>query len=767
MARHFDWNRYTLAVTALSSLSLLGCLERELGLQGPRTTSLISEQLNQAPPSKLDLLLVVDNSTSMADKQEVMAAAIPDLIRSLVEPPCVDAQGLRVAALEDGRCPTGSNPEFEALRDLQVGVITTSLGGAGGETEFGCINESAEDMAHLLPTRPRAAHIPSDGGVLSWKAGADLGAFIENVGALVTLAGEDGCGQEATLEAWYRFLIDPTPYTGLVRTACSEADDERACAERRVGSDGKPAIDAELLAQRAKFLRPDSLVAIVMLSDENDCSLREHRQAWTIADVDLMWRGTAACEADPNAECCMPCATMAYPAACPTEPSQGDASKPVPLGCAATQGFHEPLLEHPNLRCFDQKRRFGVDLLQPLARYTNALTAPELCANTAIGAPGDCAADERFVNPLFAERGLGERTSSDVFLVGILGVPWQDIAVSPNPAERLKYLPAVGTQTQPGVNWSWLLPSETQDPLMREAVEPRTGSNPATGAALAAAGSNRYANPINGHEHANVARDELQYACIFPLPGGGRECSGDGNELGCDCNDFDLTEEGNPLCQAEDNSFVGTQYFAKAYPGLRQLQVLNGVGDSAVVASICAKQMTDLEALDYGYRPTMQAVVDKLKTKLTDLCFGRELSTDETGVTNCRVIEMLPSEAACACEGTRRDASDLVLESVRQVLLQKEMCTSAAECAKICGCEITQVAPGANGGLNSCQTDAHTEDDGWCYVDATKGAASAQLVANCSDDAQQSVRFVGDGVPLEGSVTFLACQGSSYEELPR
>jgi hypothetical protein len=130
------------------------------------------------------------------------------------------------------------------------------------------------------------------------------------------------------------------------------------------------------------------------------------------------------------------------------------------------------------------------------------------------------------------------------------------------------------------------------------------------------------------------------------------------------------------------------------------------------------------------------------------------------------VIEMLPGSETCTCEGTRRATSDVVLNSVRDELLEKGVCETAADCAKVCGCEITQVAPGVSGALNSCQTEEHTEDNGWCYVDASKGEASAQLVANCSNNAKQSVRFVGDGVPLERSVTFLACQGSTYEELP-
>jgi hypothetical protein len=49
--------------------------------------------INSRPPmaaDKVDLLLVIDNSRSMADKQKILALAVPDLVESLVNPPCID-----------------------------------------------------------------------------------------------------------------------------------------------------------------------------------------------------------------------------------------------------------------------------------------------------------------------------------------------------------------------------------------------------------------------------------------------------------------------------------------------------------------------------------------------------------------------------------------------------------------------------------------------------------------------------------------------------
>ena len=42
----------------------------------------------------------------------------------------------------------------------------------------------------------------------------------------------------------------------------------------------KQGIDADLLEQRANFLRPDSSVVVVVLTDENDCSIVDGGYGW-------------------------------------------------------------------------------------------------------------------------------------------------------------------------------------------------------------------------------------------------------------------------------------------------------------------------------------------------------------------------------------------------------------------------------------------------------------------------------------------------------
>src|SRR5690606_26875192 len=111
-----------------------------------------------------------------------------------------------------------------------------------------------------------------------------------------------GCGYEGQLEAWVRFLVDPSPYTNIVRQPCSADSSAPACNGPERDADGVPLIDETLLRQRAAFLRPDSLVGVVLLTDENDCSMNSTGQSWLVADrLDTTgtFRGSAACEADP------------------------------------------------------------------------------------------------------------------------------------------------------------------------------------------------------------------------------------------------------------------------------------------------------------------------------------------------------------------------------------------------------------------------------------------------------------------------------------
>ena len=75
----------------------------------------------------------------------------------------------------------------------------------------------------------------------------------------------------------------------------------------------------------------------------------------------------------------------------------------------------------------------------------------------------------------------------------------------------------------------------------------------------------------------------------------------------CECED---PGNDNPLCQDEFNQFGTTQFRAKALPGIRHLQVAQGLEGRGVVGSICPRQINDGNAIDFGYLPTVRSLVE-------------------------------------------------------------------------------------------------------------------------------------------------------------
>ena len=70
----------------------------------------------------IDLLLSIDNSRSMADKQQILALAVPDLVKGLVNPGCVDPNTGEITSTPPGpldKCPDGTQREFDPVLDIQ------------------------------------------------------------------------------------------------------------------------------------------------------------------------------------------------------------------------------------------------------------------------------------------------------------------------------------------------------------------------------------------------------------------------------------------------------------------------------------------------------------------------------------------------------------------------------------------------------------------------------------------------------------------------
>jgi hypothetical protein len=708
------------------------------------------ELVRDKVPNKLDLLMMIDNSISMDDKQQLLADAMQHLVERLLHPRCLNDLGELTGqrSTTAGVCPVGSHPEYLPFNDIHAAVITSSLGshGASGAKDV-CVALEDDDHARLLGSIRPGLPSWNQSGFLAWDPKqllspvgiGDSAEFAAALAETVEAAGDKGCGYEASLEAWYRFLIDPEPPAAVVVSGSLAA---------------VQGVDAEVLAERAAFLRSDSVLGIVMLTDENDCSIQDEGYGWLIARSLPMYRSSSICLSNPNDECCRSCGEQSAPANCP--PLAED------VECAKGSTF-APGEDDLNLRCYEQKRRFGFDLLYPVQRYIDGLTAPQVVQrSTGNSVP----------NPIYVSRnGAPSRSPEQVLLLGIVGVPWQDVSDADSLTKPgLKFLGEEGPLS--AERWDLILgdpgaspPVPPLDPFMIESPEDRTtlagvpAANPIVPTELLVASSSMdpQANHINGHESVNNGNRDLQFACTFPLP----------IPLLCDQARYDAN--GSCDCFAEDAAFNRsvcqppgggptsiTQYWGTAYPGLRELAVLKGVGGHGIVASACPKS-SDLTADAYGYRPAMDALAGRVAKQVGRSCLNRDANAKPDGSTPCKIVTAAPA-GACACDAAQgltappAEITPALLEELESV----GYCGGGVSCESLCLCELQQLQ---GSDLAECQTaDAPPDVPGFCYLNAVPGevhAGDAGLAADCVGAAPRRIRFSG-GAPAT-SIALLYC----------
>jgi hypothetical protein len=569
-----------------------------------------------APADKIDLLFMIDNSASMADKQALLKDAVPDLLTRLVNPRCVDPNDRSkiLGTSSAGDCTEGVL-EFPAVHDLHVGIVTSSLGGRGSDA---CpprpnpvdpsLDAHDDDHGHLIMRGGQDEHPIKEGApsnFLAWfppggenQKGTrpavtpiqDPHLFESDFEDLVAGVHEFGCGYEAQLESWYRFLIQPDPYDDLVNDG------------QTVHLSGT---DEVILQQRHDFLRPDSLVAIMLLTDENDSTidpLALGGRAWAYENTVFPGsptqgapRPTSACASNPSSTACRAC-----------NPGDSDPS------CATNGGFYAPDEYPVNVRFFNMKQRLGVDPRFPLNRYVDALTSakvPNRDGEHPNGAP-DYLGQKNCTNPLFAKNlpvaakdelcnlARGPRALDLVYFGVIGGVPHELLHFDPTSADRSRLTDG---------DWLKILGRDPErydfsgiDPHMLESTTPRAG--------LPGPGASNSADPINGRDW-DTSGDDLEYACVFDLAAP-RDCASAVTQNGCDC-----ATRPSPVC---DENRPKVQVRAKAYPTVRELLVARALGERGIVGSLCPIHTTPQTPDDplYGYRPAMQALIDRLRVGL-------------------------------------------------------------------------------------------------------------------------------------------------------
>jgi hypothetical protein len=204
-------------------------------VDAPIDSGVCREYRTEVIAPKVDVLFVIDNSGSMVEEQESLVAAFRGM----------------AAALATGDLDEDGVPDFPAATDLHVAVVTSDLGAF-----------DATDEGDGLRPVPCGADgvLRGDDGVLeqvcggterflSHADGDSIDAFSEGFACLARV-GTDGCGFEQPLEAALKAL---TPASSELRFA----GDSRGHGAR----------------ENAGFLRPDSVLAIVVLTDEDDGSV--------------------------------------------------------------------------------------------------------------------------------------------------------------------------------------------------------------------------------------------------------------------------------------------------------------------------------------------------------------------------------------------------------------------------------------------------------------------------------------------------------------
>jgi hypothetical protein len=209
-------------------------------------------------------------------------------------------------------------------------------------------------------------------------------------------------------------------------------------------------------------------------------------------------------------------------------------------------------------------------------------------------------------------------------------------------------------------------------------------------------------DPIHGREW-QTAKADLQYACTFDLPVP-RTCNT--NDQSCDCNPESSTNP--PLCGSGNQ-----QIKAKAYPTIREFQVVRALGDQGIIASLCPIQLQDPTAPTYGYRPAVSAIIDRLKNALTTQCLPQKLVRGDQGVP-CLVLAQLSPDSSQTCESLGlTPPKDEILKVFQEQQRQESGAVGEGglDLSKLPVCQIpqTNVARG--------ETCKDNPDKYWCYVE--------------------------------------------------
>ena len=223
-------------------LAAASCAQPKFASPAGAATAPVSAAATGTSPGNLDVLFMIDNSSSTTVIQEKLASQIPGFLTAL--------QNL----------PMG-------LPNLHIAVVSSDMGAPGDVTSSIMCTRTGDDGQFRVGFTTGAFSQPSglDGGSGGSPGGNDAGALVcpgarLNSGATF-ISDVDGVANYAgDLAALLSCM------TALGDKGCG-FEHQLASISRALGADGSP-----VPATNVGFLRPDAQLAIIVLTDEDDCS---------------------------------------------------------------------------------------------------------------------------------------------------------------------------------------------------------------------------------------------------------------------------------------------------------------------------------------------------------------------------------------------------------------------------------------------------------------------------------------------------------------
>jgi hypothetical protein len=209
--------RLSFGVALLTTAGLAGCPDRTISEVIPDQARVETKDIPVNINRDIDILFLIDKSPTMADEQAALTANFPRFMQIL-------------AQIEGG------------IPNIHVGVISQDIGAGGISVGGNC--SGAGDNGNLLATPRITGCTPPNGNFISDIEGSagqprikNYTGTLENTFSCIATLGPNGCGFEQHL--------------GSLRKAL-------------VGN-----------AANASFLRPNAFLAIIIISDEDDCTARD------------------------------------------------------------------------------------------------------------------------------------------------------------------------------------------------------------------------------------------------------------------------------------------------------------------------------------------------------------------------------------------------------------------------------------------------------------------------------------------------------------